>query len=300
MKKKIVVIGSLNYDIILKSQRRPEKGETMTVDQASFSAGGKGANQAVQSAKLDIPTYMVGCVGSDVQGAHLLETAKKYGVNTDYIRTVTGPSGMGIITALEDGSVFASIVRGANYAIEKEDIDRAEEVMREAELVVFQMEIPQEINAYAIEKAKACGCKVLMNAAPAQDMPTEIMRKCDIIVVNEVEAAFYMNEEMNTPEKAVEKINEMAREFDSNIVITLGAAGAVVCENGQTTFIPSHKVEAIETTGAGDSFIGGIGYGLLHGMTLTKACEFATSCSAITVCRLGAQDSMPVLNEVIQ
>ena len=126
MRDKIVVIGSLNYDIILKSSRLPERGETMPVDNAAFSAGGKGANQAVQAAKLGVPTCMVGCVGEDAQGAYLIQTASGYGVNTGHVKTVPGvPSGMGVISALEDGSVFASIVRGANYAVTKEHIDAA-------------------------------------------------------------------------------------------------------------------------------------------------------------------------------
>lgn len=297
MRDKIVVIGSLNYDIILKAQRLPEKGETMPVDGAGFSAGGKGANQAVQAAKLGLKTYMVGCVGSDVQGRHLLETAKKYGVNTDFIRQVDGASGMGIIHALSDGSVHASIVRGANYDITKEDIDRAEELLNETEIVIFQMEIPEEINDYAIAKAKNCGCKVLMNAAPARAIKHEVMELCDILVVNEVEAAFYLNSEIKSVDDAKAGAAKLSEEYDCDTVITLGEAGAVVCEGGSISFIPSKKVDAIETTGAGDSFIGALGYGHLNGMSLTDASKFATCCSAITVCRIGAQDSMPTLEE---
>ena len=296
MRNKIVVIGSLNYDIILKSQRLPELGETMPVDQASFSAGGKGANQAVQAAKLGVPTYMVGCVGNDAQGDFLLHNAEKYGVDTTFIRKVAEPSGMGVVNALEDGSVYASIVRGANYAVTQADIDAVQELMCEAAIVILQMEIPPEINEYAVAKAKACGCKVLLNAAPA--VPSQILGECDIVVVNEVEAAFYLGKEISDVEQARAGAAQLAERYRCDIILTLGKSGAVVCEKGEISFIPSRKVDAIESTGAGDSFIGGTSYALMKGMSLTEACEFATCCSAITVCRLGAQDSMPTLEEV--
>lgn len=300
MRDKIVVIGSLNYDIILKSARRPERGETMTVDGASFSAGGKGANQAVQAAKLGVPTHLVGCVGKDAQGPYLLQSANKYGVDATHVRAVPGVStGMGIVNALEDGSVYASIVRGANYAVTKADIDAAEPRMREAALVVLQMEIPQEINEYAITKAKENGCRVLLNAAPAAEMDEKYLKMCDILVVNEVEASFYLGRSLDTIEEAEAGAAELAARYDCDVIITLGKEGSVVSENVQATFIPAKTVNAIETTGAGDSFIGGIGYALMQDMTLTQACEFATECSAVTVCRLGAQRSMPTLEEIV-
>ena len=297
-KDKIVVIGSLNYDMVLKVPHLPVKGETLPADETAFSAGGKGANQAVQASKLGIPVYMIGCVGQDYQGDFMLESARKYGVDTSYIRRTEEPTGMGVVNAAPDGSVFATIVRGANFAVTKEDIDRAQDLLKETAIVILQMEIPQEINMYAIEKAKACGCKVLMNAAPAADMPEEYMKKCDILVVNEVEAGFYLKEEIETPDQAQKGAKVLAEKYEADIIMTLGAAGAVVSDGGEITFIPSKKVDAIETTGAGDSFIGGVGYSLIKGMNLTEACRFATCCSAVTVCRLGAQDSMPTLDEI--
>ena len=298
MRNKIVVIGSLNYDIILKCSRLPKEGETMPVDGAAFSAGGKGANQAVQAAKLGIETYMVGCVGKDAHGKDLILSAKKFGLDTTYLKEVEEPTGLGVVNALTDGSVHASIVRGANVAITKADIDAAENIMKEAEIVILQMEIPMEINQYAIDKAKSCGCKVLLNAAPATRIQEEYLKKCDILVVNEVEAAFYLGRAIENEEQAKEGAVKLDDSLGTDVIITLGSAGSVVSDHKKVTFIPSKKVDAIESTGAGDSFIGGVGYALIQGMNLTQACEFATCCSAITVCRLGAQDSMPTLEEV--
>lgn len=162
------------------------------------------------------------------------------------------------------------------------------------------MEIPQKINLYAIDKAKACGCRVLLNTAPAEEIPEEYLKKCDILVMNEVEAGFYLKEELDTVEKAVEGAERLSQTLCNDLVITLGKEGSVVSESGSVTFVPAKKVKAVETTGAGDSFIGGIGYALLQGKGLTEACRFATCCSAVTVCRMGAQSSMPVLEEIEQ
>lgn len=298
MRDKVTVIGSLNYDIILKISRLPEKGETLPAEDATFSSGGKGANQAVQAAKLGVPTYMVGCVGDDVNGQLLIDTVSGYGVHTEFIKRVKGPSGMGVVNAMEDGSVFATIVRGANFRISKSQIDEIEDLLQETKILILQMEIPQEINQYAIDKAKEKGCLVLMNAAPAEQISEEYLKKIDILVVNEVEAAFYLGEEMNSIEKAMEGAEKLCKRYGNSCVITLGKEGAVVCDGEKTSFIQSKKVPAVESTGAGDSFIGGMSYALAQKMSLKESCEFATRCSAVTVCRYGAQPSMPALEEV--
>lgn len=298
MNKKITVIGSLNYDVILKIPRLPFKGETLTANGATFSAGGKGANQAVQTAKLKTPTYMVGCVGTDASADFLVNTAKEYGVNVDYIRKVPGSSGMGVINAVEDGSVYACIVRGANFEVTKEDVDNAMPILKESGVCILQNEIPVEIIAYAIDKAKEAGCTVVLNAAPAIELPEECLSKVDIFVVNEVEAEFYCHEKIDSVEKAKTEIKKMAEKYNNNVIFTLGKDGAVAYENGTIEFIPAMKVDAIETTGAGDSYIGAVSHSIIEGKSLIEACKFATKCSAITVCRMGAQPSMPTLEDV--
>lgn len=298
MNKKITVIGSLNYDVILKIPRLPFKGETLTANGATFSAGGKGANQAVQAAKLKTPTYMVGCVGTDASADFLVNTAKEYGVNVDYIRKVPGSSGMGVINAVEDGSVYACIVRGANFEVTKEDVDNAMPILKESGVCILQNEIPVEIIAYAIDKAKEAGCTVVLNAAPAIELPEECLSKVDILVVNEVEAEFYCHEKIDSVEKAKTEIKKMAEKYNNNVIFTLGKDGTVAYENGTIEFIPAMKVDAIETTGAGDSYIGAVSHSIIEGKSLIEACKFATKCSAITVCRMGAQPSMPTLEDV--
>ncbi len=299
MRSKVLVVGSMNYDIILKAKRLPEQGETMPVDGCTFAAGGKGANQAVQAAKLGVETWMVGCVGKDPMGDFLFNTAAEFGLHTDQIRRVDGPTGLGVVHALENGSVHASIVRGANFEITREDIDAVESLMDETGVVILQMEIPLDINHYVIDKAKKHGCKVLLNAAPAEPFEKEYLRKCDILVFNEVEAAFYAGKTAGTLEEGCVMAEEMSADLHNTVVITMGSAGAVVSDGSRTEQIPPKKVTAIETTGAGDSFIGGIAYAVMNGMDIFEAGRFATNCSAVTVTRLGAQASMPVLQEVL-
>lgn len=298
MRNKIVVIGSLNYDIILRLPRLPKCGETFPAEGAGFQAGGKGANQAVQAAKLGLETYMVGCVGNDSMGDYLLETATGYGVNTQYVRRTEEASGMGIVNAMADGEVFACIVRGANYEVNTDDIDQAMPLLKEAEIVILQLEIPLHVAAYGMKKAKECGCKVLLNAAPAAELEENVLSMCDLLVVNEVEASFYLGKTLETVEDAKASIQVLTDRYSCQCIITMGAQGAVVCDGKSIRFIPAHKVDAVETTGAGDSFVGGVAYGLKKGMPLFEACEFATKCSAATVCGVGAQSSMPNIGEV--
>lgn len=146
--------------------------------------------------------------------------------------------------------------------------------------------------------AKEAGCIVVLNAAPAIELPEECLSKVDILVVNEVEAEFYCHEKIDSVEKAKTEIKKMAEKYNNNVIFTLGKDGAVAYENGTIEFIPAMKVDAIETTGAGDSYIGAVSHSIIEGKSLIEACKFATKCSAITVCRMGAQPSMPTLEDV--
>ena len=298
MRDKVLVIGSMNYDIILAAKRLPELGETMPVDGCTFAAGGKGANQAVQAAKLGVETYMVGCVGTDPMGDFLVKTAEGYGLHTDYVRRCGAPTGLGVVHALGAGVVHASIVRGANFELTEKDIDAVEPLMDETGLVILQMEIPLAVNRYAIDKAKAHGCRILLNAAPAEAFEKEYLAKCDILVVNEVEAAFYAGKTASSLEEGCAMAEEMAKDLKNICIVTMGKEGAAVSDGTRSEMVPSLKVKAVETTGAGDSFIGGIAYAVISGMDIFEGSRFATKCSAVTVCRAGAQNSMPVLSEV--
>ena len=297
IKKQITVIGSLNYDMILKVKRLPYEGETMAAEGVSMAAGGKGSNQAAQAAKLGIPTYLIGAVGNDSMGEFLIAEAKKYGIITDRIKVVEGSSGLGIVNALEDGSVHATIVRGANYQLTKEDIDKNMDLLESSGVIILQNEILPETNKYVMEIARDLDCKVILNAAPAEELDQEHLAMCDIVVVNEVEASFYCGREIKDMNSAMDAIT-ISRELGNTWVFTLGSQGSLVASGERCEFIPSHHVKAIETTGAGDSYIGALGYALCEGMNAFDGGRFSTCCSAITVCGIGAQQSMPTLEQV--
>ena len=300
MYKKVVVIGSLNYDVCLKLERLPEEGETNFADSVEYCSGGKGANQAVQAAKLGLPVYMAGCIGEDASGDFLKKTVEGYGVRTDYLKRVPGNSGMSVAQSLYDGGIRASVVKGANDCVSREDIDALGGVIDPETIVVFQLEIPLDTIIYAVDVCREKGAYIILNGAPAAALPEETLKKLDLFIVNEVEASFYGNTQIDSAATAEEEIMKMAKRLEPACIFTLGKAGSVVCDGQKAEFVPSKKVQAVESTGAGDSFIGGLCYGLVQQMDLVTACRFATCCSAKTVCKTGGQPAMPTLEEVME
>ena len=296
----ILTAGSMNYDIILKVKRMPREGETMTCESASTAAGGKGANQAVQAAKLGVKTVFIGAVGSDNMGDYMLSEARKYGLDVSRVKRSKVSTGMGCIHALEDGRVFATINKGANYDLTTQDIDSSLDLFSEAKILILQNEIPHEVNLYAAEKARANGLKVLYNAAPADPEKKDLLPKVDVVIVNEGEASDYLGVKISSVEEAVSEGLKVSGSMGNTWVITMGSQGSVICSEGKSEIVRPYKVDAVESTGAGDSYIGGLGYALLQGMDIFSAAKFATKCSAITVCGIGAQNSMPTLEQVIE
>lgn len=294
----ILVAGSINYDIILKVKRMPVEGETMTCESASTSAGGKGANQAVQAAKLGVRTFMVGAVGDDDMGRYLVAQAKEYGLNVSNVKVSSLPTGMGCVHALEDGRVFATINRGANYDITEQDIEDAWNLFSHSKILIIQNEIPHNVNLKAIELARRYDLKVLYNAAPALPEYRDIPAKSDIMIVNEVEASEYLGTKISSPDDASREGLKACAEMGNSWVITMGSQGSVICSGGKSETVKPYRVDAIETTGAGDSYIGGMAYALTQDMDIFAAARFATKCSAITVCGIGAQPSMPTLSQI--
>ena len=298
MGKNIVVIGSMNQDIIMKISRMPDLGESMMVDECILAAGGKGSNQAVQAAKLGANVSMIGSVGKDAMGEFLLTEAEKFRVNVTNVKKSNIPTGMADAHVLPDGSLFCTVVKGANFELNIEDVAGAETLLHSADIVILQNEIPEDVNYYAIDKAQEFGYKIIYNAAPAREMRRRYIAKCDIVVVNEIEAGFYCGTRIGSVEEAKVEALKMSMEMGNDWIITLGATGSVVASNKEVIFIPSYRVNAIESLGAGDSYIGALAYALLSGMSLFEGCRFATACSALTVTKCGAQIAMPTLTEV--
>ncbi len=299
MPSNILVVGSLNYDIILKQQRLPLRGETYAVDSATICPGGKGANQAVQCAKLGVTTHMAGAVGGDEMGDYLKERLDEYGVNRTHLLTRSDVStGLATVSCLPDGSVYANIVRGANFSLTSGDLDGLDALLDDCFLLIVQLEIPVEMVNLMVERASARGIAVMINTAPALDLPENLLSNCNYIIANEVEAGYYCKKEISSIEAAQEAILPFAQQYGAQVVFTMGEHGSVVCDGVRTEVVPPYRVEAVETTGAGDSFVGGLAYALSKNMNLFDGARFATACSALTVCGIGAQPSMPTLEQV--
>lgn len=298
MKDKVTVIGSLNYDIILNSKRLPKAGETYPVEEVIFAAGGKGANQAVQAAKLGLDTYFIGAIGNDFFGSELIKSLNKYKVHSENIKKVDKNTGLGIVTSLADGTVYASIDHGANFELTNEDIDKNLNLLANSRIVILQLEIPISVVEYAIKKAKENNCLVILNTAPALPVDPKILKQSDIIVANEIEAASLTGKDINTLDDAKEAIKTLRENLGNDIIITLGENGSVFNESNKFWYKPAKTVNAVDTTGAGDSFIGALVYGLMHDWDIKKSVDFATIISSKTVSEIGAQKAMPYLKDI--
>ena len=297
--KKAVIIGSLNYDIILKQKRLPKIGETFVADSITMCGGGKGANQAVQLSKLGGKAFMAGCVGNDKFGEELLSNLQKHNVNTDNVKlSEKNNTGMGIVNVFDDGKLIATITRGANYDITNSDIDKIKNEIISAQIIILQMEIPIEVIEYVINLASKHDVYIILNAAPACEIKEEVLSKVNCLVVNETEASFYLNKEINDVKSSIDNCEELYRKIKDLLIITLGENGSLLYDGKEKLHIKARKAEVTETTGAGDSFIGAFAYKLLNDSSYKEAAEFASLVSSITVTKIGAQDSMPTYEEV--
>lgn len=294
----VTVVGSLNFDIIFKQKKLPAVGETYTADSISFCSGGKGANQAVQCAKLGLKTYMVGKIGDDFFGGVLKQNLNNYGVDTTCVTTSSINTGIGVVNSIDDGSLVATIAKGANYSLTQADIDQAEKIIAKSKVVILQLEVPIEIVEYTIKVAKKYNCYVILNGAPASEISDETLKLVDCFVVNESEASFYAGEEVSSYQDAEKVCEKLHAKVGQHLIITLGAQGSLIFDGMEKLFILPNKVKVVETTGAGDAYIGAFAYAITTGMTLREAGEFASKVSSLTVLKIGGQDAMPSIDEV--
>ncbi|MBF6977595.1 ribokinase [Aerococcaceae bacterium zg-BR22] len=294
----VLVIGSLNFDIVSKQERLPMIGETYVAKEMIQSAGGKGANQAVQSSKLGLKTTMLGAVGNDAFGQSLKKSLIKYHVNVENLLITESTTGIGLVTALNDGEVYATISRGANFEVSPDIIENNEALFSRAKIVCLQLEIPLASVDSAIRLAKRNNCLVILNGAPATTIDNRLLHLIDYFIVNEEEAGFYSkikNVSKKNVAKAAKKLYSMGVK---NVIITLGSKGSYLFNSKNEEFIESIKVDAVDTTGAGDSYIGAFMYGLLQQFSLEDSCIFASKVSSKTVQGVGAQSSMPWLKDM--
>lgn len=303
-KPKILVVGSLVMDLIVSTERFPQSGETVLGLDYTTAPGGKGANQAVQMARLGADVTMVGKVGKDVFGDTLVASAKTSGVNTQHIlRSETKPSAVGNIQ-LEVGFGQSAnriiVVSGANMDIQPEDVAFLKEDIANYDMVLLQFEIPMQINTIVAEYAAAKGVPVMLNCAPIAPIPEALLKNITYISPNEHEAQILTGIEVKDEasiEAALKAIHDMGI---PNALITLGSRGVAFDAGNGVEYSPALKnLDLKDTTAAGDSFVGAFSTATAAGIGLEDALRFANHTAAITVCRMGAQPSLPTLDEVL-
>ncbi|AUI62636.1 ribokinase [Amycolatopsis sp. BJA-103] len=285
MTSQVLVIGSANADLVVPVDRRPGGGETVLGGDTTLSPGGKGANTAVAAARLGADVALLGAVGDDPYGELLKRSLAESGVNTASVRTSERPTGIAYITVTPDGENSILVSPGANSGLRPEDVD-----LDGAEIVVLSLEIPLETVEHAVAKAAEAGVRTLLNLSPAAELSAKTLQRLDVLLVNEHEAAFLLGGEADFP-----RLLDLGPKA---AVVTLGAKGAAVVTADGVTEVSSPKVEAVDTTGAGDAFAGALATALAKGEELADAARRAVKVAAITVTRQGAQPSYPTASEL--
>ena len=289
----IAVVGSLNVDLIAQVSRHPSPGETLHGRGGQMLPGGKGANQAVAAARMGGTVEMIGAVGTDAQAEVGLSGLRSAGVGLAGVREVEGPTGLAIVTVAEDGENTIVVIAGANDSVDAAQVRGARDVLEQAAIVVCQGEIPRE----GIEALPALiRGRFLHNPAPVMELDPEVLRASDPLVVNEHEAALVLAQLApgTTPPELPEQIVTALRESGiDSVVLTLGAQGSLVADADGLHRIPAAPVTAVDTTGAGDAFIGVLAVGLARGESLPAAARLASRVGAFAATGHGAQPSCP-------
>lgn len=296
---KIVVIGSSNVDLIMKMDHLPEKGETVTDAIFMQVYGGKGANQAVAAARAGGNVAFVSCVGEDAYTPQMVQNYKNDGIDTRFVFNEKGvATGHALIMIGGDGDNIISVAPGANYNLTPAKIDEALPVINQAAMIVMQYEIPEETIKHVIDLANQKNIPVMWNCAPARAFDTSYIPKINILVLNEVEAGFLAGMPVENQSDAEKAAIKLVAKGVEKVIITLGSQGAFVVTKNEKVSVPSYKVDAIDTTAAGDTFCGAFAVALVEAKSLKEALQFASAAAAISVTRMGAQPSAPKRAEI--
>ncbi|MEI8216056.1 MAG: ribokinase [Eubacteriales bacterium] len=299
---KITVLGSMNMDIVYRVKKAPKDGETIFGTSLEYICGGKGANQAVAAKRLGADVSMIGKVGADSNGIILTEALQKDGINTDLVTLDENEStGTAIISVNESGSNSIVVISGSNMKINRDDITKSEKEILSSQFLLTQLEVPMEAISIAFDYARINGVKTILNPAPASSISDEILANTDIIIPNETEAYILTKVCVEDISSAKEAAEVFFRKGVGYVIITLGEKGAALVSRDKAEIIPAFPVQAIDTTAAGDGFVGALSSSLPYDFKyddLRKAVIFGNKVSSIVVQRKGAQPSLPYLNEI--
>ena len=291
---KIVVVGSINADLTVNVARHPNPGETLLGKGGGLTAGGKGANQACAAAKLGAHVALVGAVGKDSNAAPALALLEVAGVDLTHVEQKEEVTGLAVITVAADGENTVLVVPGANAEVDANHVERHVAAIEDASLVLLQGEIPADGFAKAVELAQAHGARVVINLAPVVEVDREALLAADPLLANEHEAGLILEQLGVSPQETPEQLAQQLLDAGfASVVLTLGAAGALIADAEGLRPVDTPRVEAVDTVGAGDAFAGALCHRLVEGDTLDEAAKVAAKVGAIAVTKPGAQPSYP-------
>lgn len=298
--KKIVVVGSSNMDMVVKTDHIPAPGETVLSGSFFMNPGGKGANQAVAVARLGGEALFISKMGNDVFGKQFSQLFSDEGIDTRYLLSDEDlPSGVALITVDKAGENSIVVASGANAHLQSEDMSNALDEIAKSEILLVQLEIPLDTVNYVVQYAARNGVKVILNPAPANTLSQELLESVHILTPNKTEASMIAGIEVNDIEAAKKAAQLICSKGSKNVVVTMGPLGAVICKEGKCTTASAPKVETVDSTAAGDVFNGALAVAVSEGKELEDAVNFACEAAAISVTRLGAQSSIPYRTELI-
>ena len=296
---KIVVVGSSNMDLVVKTPRIPLPGETLLGGDFLMTPGGKGANQAVAAAKLGAGVYFVAKLGKDIFGEQSLANFTKESIHTEYVtQTGDASSGVALITVDHTGENMIVVAPGANGRLSPEDVEKAQPAIASSGAVVAQLEVPLETVECTARLAHRTNVPFILDPAPARALGPELLERVDVLTPNETEARILTGIEVTDEDSARLAAERLLACGVKAVVLTMGAKGFLLCEGDNVEFIPAITVDAVDTTAAGDAFTGALAVGLAQGKVLRDAAVFANHVAALSVMTMGAQSSMPSAEHV--
>jgi ribokinase len=296
---KIAVVGSLNMDLIVRTPRIPCPGETIIGSGFHTAPGGKGANQAVAAARLGAQVSMVGRVGKDEFAASLLENLTLSNINTQYvIQDPEAPTGVALIEVDDSGENSIVVASGANMRVTSLDVDTAQEAISAADLLLLQLEIPLKTVQQAAMLAKRKNVTVVLNPAPARKITSELLSLVDFLIPNETETALLTGLPVDSQSEIRNAASSLLTSGIKTVILTLGENGALLSQEGKSDIFPTFPVNPVDTTAAGDAFVGGFAVALAEGKSVTEAIRWGNAAGALATTRLGAQPSLPMRQDV--
>jgi ribokinase len=296
----IVVVGSLNMDLVVRMPQIPKPGETLLGGVFKTFPGGKGANQAVAARRLGAQVTMIGCVGNDAFGKELRDGLENEGIDTTHVLVHSeAATGVALIQVDAQGRNSIAVASGANFRLTATDIEQAMQSIDKIDALVMPLETPVETIFAAAKIASSRGATVILNPAPAQVLAREILELVDILLPNEHEAALMTGTPTQAELDLSQAIHQIHRMGVKNVILTLGDQGAYLSEEGHESLIPACQVQAVDTTAAGDCFVAALAVSLCERKSLPEAARFASAAAALAVTREGAQPSLPYREEVM-